>query len=143
MSERGPASASSIGTESYKGRHDRGGVAQSLDGGVRPLLEVMVVARHVEGREGRPAALHGSSQSAGRQRHAQPAVGGQGALDGVRQGGRAGAHGRQGLRVLEAREARSGGDPGAQGEVVGGGEGRACRTRTGNRNTKYKRFIRS
>ena len=73
-------------TESYKGRHDRGGVAQSLDGGVGPLLEVMVVAGHVEGREGRPAALHGSSQSGGRQRHAQPAVGGQGALGKLRNG---------------------------------------------------------
>lgn len=106
-------------TESYKGRHDRGGVAESLNGGIGPLLEVVVVAGHVERREGRPAALHGSSQSGGRQRHAQPAVGGQGALDGVGQGGGAGAHGRrQGLRVLEAREARSGGDPGAEGEVV-------------------------
>lgn len=105
-------------TESYKGRHDRGGVAESLDGGIGPLLEVVVVAGHVEGREGRPTALHGSSQSGGRQRHAQSAVGGQGALDGVGQGGGAGAHGRQGLWVLEAREARSGGDPGAQGEVV-------------------------
>lgn len=103
-------------TESYEGRHDGGGVAESLDGSIGPLLEVVVVAGHVEGREGRPAALHGSSQSGGRQRHAQPAVGGQGALDGVGQG--AGAHGRQGLWVLEAREARSGGDPGAQGEVV-------------------------
>lgn len=104
--------------ESYKGRHDRGGVAESLDGGIGPLLEVVMVARHVEGREGRPAALHGSSQCGGRQRHAQPAVGGQGALDGVGQRGGAGAHGRQRLWVLEAREARSGGDPGAQGEVV-------------------------
>ena len=85
---------------------------QPLDGGVRPLLEVVVVAGHVEGREGGPAAL----QSAGGQGHAQPAVGGEGALDGVRQG--AGAHGRQRLWVLEARETRGGGDPGAQGEVV-------------------------
>lgn len=106
------------GTQSYEGRHDRGGVPQSLDGGVGPLLEVVVVAGHVEGGEGRPAALHASGQGGGRQRHAQPAVGGQGALDGVGQGAGAGAHGRKGLRVLEAREARSGGDPGAQGEVV-------------------------
>lgn len=68
-------------------------MAESLDGGVRPLLEVVVVAWHVEGREGWPAALHGSSQSSGRQRHAEPTVGGQGALDGVGQGGGAGAHG--------------------------------------------------
>lgn len=109
-------------TESYKRRHDRGGVAESLDGGIGPLLEVVVVAGHVEGREGRPAALHGSCQSGGGQRHAQSAVGRQGALDGVGQGGGARAHGRQGLRVLEAREAGGGGDPGAQGEVVRGGE---------------------
>lgn len=92
-------------TESYEGCHDRGGVAQSLDGGVGALLEVVVIAGHVEGREGRPTALHGPSQSGGRQRHAQPAVGGQRALDGVGQGGGAGTHGCQGLRVLEAREA--------------------------------------
>lgn len=104
--------------KSYEGRHDGGGVAESLDGGVGPLLEVVVVTGHVEGREGRSAALHGSSQGGGRQRHAQPAVRGQRALDWVGQGGGAGAHGRQGLRVLEAREARGGGDPGAQGEVV-------------------------
>lgn len=79
---------------SYEGSHDRGGVAQSLDGGVRPLLEVVVVAGHVEGGEGRPAALHGSGQRGGRQRHAQPAVGGQRALDGVGQRGGARAHGR-------------------------------------------------
>lgn len=48
--------------ESYKGSHNGGGVTKSLDGRVRPLLEVVVVAGHVEGREGRPAALHGSSQ---------------------------------------------------------------------------------
>lgn len=102
-------------------------MAESLDGGVGPLLEVVVVARHVEGREGRPAGLHGARQGAGRQRHPQPAVGRQRALDGVGQGGRAGAHGgRQRLRVLEAGEAGGGGDPGAQGEVVGGGERRGC-----------------
>lgn len=109
-------------SESYKGSHNRGGVAQTLDGGVGPLLEVVVVAGHVEGGEGRPAALHGSSQSGGCQWHAQSAVGGQGALDGMRQGGGAGAHCRQGLRVLETSESRGGGDPGAQGEVVGGSE---------------------
>ena len=57
-------------TESYKGCHDRGRVAESLNGCVGPLLEVVVVAGHVEGGEGRPAALHGSSESGGRQRHA-------------------------------------------------------------------------
>lgn len=36
------------GEESYEGRHDGGGVAQALDGGVGPLLEVVVIARHVE-----------------------------------------------------------------------------------------------
>lgn len=112
---------------SYKGRHDCGGVAESLDGSIRPLLEVVVVARHVEGWKGWPATLHGSSQSSGRQRHAQPAVGRQGALDRVGQRGGAGAHGRQRLWVLEAWEARGGGDPGAQREVVWGGESRACR----------------
>lgn len=79
--------------ESYKGGHDGGGVAQSLDGGVGPLLEVVVVAGHVEGWEGGSAALHGGGQGCGRQRHAQPAVWRQGALDGVGQRGRAGAHG--------------------------------------------------
>lgn len=80
-------------------------MAQSLDGSVRPLLEVVVVAGHVEGGEGWPAALHGTSQSSGCQWHAQPAVGGQGALDGMGQGGGSGAHCRQGLWVLEAGEA--------------------------------------
>lgn len=51
--------------ESYKGGHNGGGVAESLDGRVRPLLEVVVVAGHVEGGEGRPAALHGSGQRGG------------------------------------------------------------------------------
>lgn len=113
--------------ESYEGSHDGGGVAQSLDGGVGPLLEVVVVAGHVEGGEGRPAALHGSGQRGGRQGHGQPAVGGQRALDGVGQGGRPGAHRRgQRLWMLEARESRSGGDPGAEREVVRGGEGGGC-----------------
>lgn len=76
-------------------------MAQALDGGVRALLEVVVVARHVEGGEGGPAALHGARQGRGRQGHPQPAVGRQRALDGVGQRGRAGAHGRQGLRMLE------------------------------------------
>lgn len=76
--------------ESYEGRHDGGGVAESLDGGVGALLEVVVVTRHVEGREGRAAALQG----AGRQRHAQPAVRRQRALNGVRQGRRGSSHGR-------------------------------------------------
>lgn len=96
-------SPSLLRTESYKRCHDCGGVAKSLDGSIRPLLEVVVVSGHVEGREGRSAALHGSSQSSGGQRHAQSTVGGQGALDRVGQGGGAGAHGcRQGLWVLEA-----------------------------------------
>lgn len=116
----------SLSSQSYKGGHDRGRVAQSLDGGVRPLLEVMVVAWHVEGGEGRPAALHGPRQRAGRQRHAQATVGGQGSLDGVGEGGGPGAHGGQRLGVLEAREAGGGGDPGAQREVIRGGEGGAC-----------------
>lgn len=59
------------GVESYEGRHDGGGVAESLDGGIGPLLEVVVVARHVEGWEGRAAALQGTR----RQRYAQPTVG--------------------------------------------------------------------
>lgn len=67
-------------------------MAQSLDGGVGPLLEVVVVAGHVEGGEGRPTGLHAPGQGAGRQRHAQPAVGGQRTLDGV----------WQRLRMLEA-----------------------------------------
>lgn len=54
--------SSAPAAESYEGSHDGGGVAQSLDGRVRPLLEVVVVAGHVEGGEGRPAALHGSGQ---------------------------------------------------------------------------------
>lgn len=119
--------SSAPGGQSYEGSHDGGGVAQSLDGGVGPLLEVVVVAGHVEGGEGGPAALHGPGQRAGRQRHAQPAVGGQRALDGVGQRGGAGAHGRrQRLRMLEARESRRGGDPGAEREVVRGGEGGGC-----------------
>lgn len=47
--------------ESYKRCHDCGGVAESLNGSIGPLLEVMMVAGHVKGREGRTAALHGSS----------------------------------------------------------------------------------
>ena len=70
---------------SYEGGHDSGGVPQSLDGGIGALLEVVVVAGHVEGGKGWPTALHGAGQGAGRQGHAQPAVGGQGALDGVGQ----------------------------------------------------------
>lgn len=115
-----------LSSQSYERGHDRGGVAQSLDGGVGALLEVVVVAWHVEGGEGRPAALHGPGQGAGRQRHAQPAVGGQRPLDGVGEGGGGAAHGGQGLGVLEAREAGGGGDPGAQREVIRGGEGGAC-----------------
>lgn len=60
--------------ESYKGGHDGGRVAESLDGGIGPLLEVVVVAGHVEGGERGAAALHGSGQSGGRQGHAQAAV---------------------------------------------------------------------
>lgn len=121
------------GVESYEGRHDGGGVAESLDGGVGPLLEVVMVARHVEGREGGATALQGT----GRQWHAQPAVGRQRALNGVRQGRRGAPHGgRQRLRVLEAGEAGGGGgsgggcgDPGAEGEVVRGAEGRRCKAK--------------
>lgn len=47
---------------------------QSLDGGVGPLLEIVVVAWHVEGGEGRPAALHGASQGGRGERHAQSTV---------------------------------------------------------------------
>lgn len=54
--------SSAPAAESYEGSHNGGGVAKSLDGRVRPLLEVVVVAGHVEGGEGRPAALHGSGQ---------------------------------------------------------------------------------
>lgn len=83
--------------QSYEGSHDGGGVSQSLDGGVRALLEVVVVAGHVEGGEGGPAALHGAGQGRGCEGHPQATVGGQGALDGVGQGagqrGRAGADG--------------------------------------------------
>lgn len=49
-------------------------MAQSLDGGVGPLLEIVVVAWHVEGREGRPAALHGAGQGGRGERHAQSTV---------------------------------------------------------------------
>lgn len=75
--------------------------------------------------------MHTARQRGGRQGHAQPTVGGQGALDRVGQGGGAGAHGRQGLGVLEAGEAGGGGHPGAQGEVVRGGERRAWRGERG------------
>lgn len=92
-------------------------MTQSLDGGVGPLLEVVVVPWHVEGGEGRPAALHGAGQGGGGERHAQSTVRGQRALDGVRertgQGGRAGSDGRQRLRVLKPGKTRRGGDPGA------------------------------
>lgn len=80
--------------ESYKWCHHSGGMAESLDGSIGALLEVVVVAWHVEGGERGAAALHGSSQSGGCQRHAQSAVRGQGALDGVGQGSGAGTHGR-------------------------------------------------
>lgn len=113
--------------ESYERRHDRGGVAQSLDGGVGPLLEVVVVPRHVEGREGGAAALHGAGDGGRRQGHPEPAVRRQGALDGVRDGGRygrrAGAKGGQGLWVLKSREAGGRRDPGAERQVIGRGEG--------------------
>lgn len=103
---RGYSARQSPQRESYKGGHNGGGVAQSLDGSVGALLEVVVVAGHVEGGEGGPAALHGARQGRVCQGHAQPAVRGQGALDGMGQGGgqggAAGAHGREGLGVLEA-----------------------------------------
>lgn len=108
--------------ESYKRGHDCGRVPQSLDGGVGPLLEVVVVARHVEGGEGGSAGLHGACEGGRSEGHPQTTVGGEGALDGVRertgQGRRAGADGRQRLRVLKARETRCGGHPRAEGEVV-------------------------
>lgn len=121
------------GAESYEGRHDGGGVAESLDGGVGPLLEVVVVAWHVKGWEGRAAALQGTR----RQRHAQPAIGWQRALNWVWQGRRGSPHGgRQRLRVLEAGKAGGGssggsgcGDPGAEGEVVRSAEGRRCKAK--------------
>lgn len=69
--------------ESYEWRHDSGGVPQSLDGGVRALLEVVVVAWHVEGWEGGTAGGQGGGRERG---HGQAAVGGQRSLDGVRQG---------------------------------------------------------
>lgn len=103
--------------ESYEWRHDSGGVPQSLDGGVRALLEVVVVTGHMEGWEGGPARGQGGGCE---RRHGQAAVGGQRSLDGVRQG----RGSRQGLRVLEAGETRGGGDPGAEGQVIGGSERR-------------------
>lgn len=50
-----------LSSKSYEGCHNCRGVAESLDGSVGTLLEVVVVAGHVEGRERRSTALHGSS----------------------------------------------------------------------------------
>lgn len=77
------------GVESYEWRHDSRGVTESLDGGIGPLLEVVVVARHVEGWEGWATALQGTRC----QWHAQSAVGRQRALNGVWQGRRGAPHG--------------------------------------------------
>lgn len=116
-----------LSEESYERRHHGGGVAQSLDGSVGALLEVVVVPGHVEGGERGAAALHGAGDGRGGQRHAEAAVGRQRALDGVRNGrcyGRcAGAQSRQGLWVLKSRETGRGRHPGAERQVVGCGEG--------------------
>lgn len=113
--------------ESYERRHHGGGMAQSLDGGVGPLLEVVVVPGHVEGGERRAAPLHGAGEGRGRQRHPQAAVGRQRALDGVGDGcgyGRcAGAERSQGLWVLKARETGGGRHPGAERQIIGRCEG--------------------
>lgn len=102
-------------------------MAQSLEGSVGPLLEVVVVARHVEGREGGAAALHGAGDGRRGQGHPEPAVRRQRALDGVRNGGRygccAGAQGSQGLWVLKSRKAGGRRDPGAERQVIGRCEG--------------------
>lgn len=76
--------------ESYKRGHDRGGMPQSLDGGIGPLLKIVMVSRHVEGGETGAAARH-AAEGRGGEGHAQPSVRGQGALDGV--GQRAGQRG--------------------------------------------------
>lgn len=116
-----------LSEESYERRHHGGGVAQSLDGRVGALLEVVVVPGHVEGGEGGATPLHGAGEGRGGQRHPQAAIWRQRALDRVRNGccyGRcAGAQSSQGLWVLKSRETGRRGHPGAERQVVGCGKG--------------------
>lgn len=108
--------------QSYKRRHHCGGVTQSLDGRIRTLLKIMVVPRHVEGRESGATTLHGAGDRRGCQRHSQAAVWRQRSLDGMRNGSSygcsAGTQGTQRLWMLKSRETGWGGYPGTEGQVI-------------------------
>lgn len=108
--------------QSYKRRHHRGGVTQSLDSRVRTLLKIMVVPRHVEGRESGATTLHGAGYSRGCKRHSQAAVRRQRSLDWMRNGCSyrcsAGTQGTQRLWMLKSRKTGGGGYPGTERQVI-------------------------
>ena len=108
--------------ESYKWCHHRGGMAQSLDSSIRPLLKVVMIPGHVEGGECWAAPLHGAGNGRRGQRHPKSAVRWQRALYRVRNGCRygccAGAESSEGLGMLKSRKSGRRRDPGAEGQII-------------------------